>query len=771
MQRIGEFCPQDLSITAWSFAKVLYDGRRPLMEHIAGESLPRLQEFTGRNLANLAWAFATAAHRDLDLCEALVRSCEERLRDLKAQELPITLWSFAAISYPADDLFHAAADQVMRTVDGMDMSHVCNVAWAFARTSLRNEPLFDVLANAALHRLDAVETLHIANLAWAFANVSRADELDMNPARVGIRHERLFNGIAAAAAHQTHNLLPQHCTSLLWAFGACTVPCSREMLDAIQVAARRDENQYTPRHVAGMLWSLAVHTQRHEPLCSSLISKATAEGIRGLASDGPAHLASIVWAAARLECGAHPGLQHSLCADVDTLLGALAGNAAEISDGRQQNIASVVRAMYSIGLNDTARLLFSRAMEFAVPVGAEAWAAWICGAQGEADARFENSIWLELAASCGEGPQRTSALVAAAVRACAADQPQLAEFTLRQIGEGAHISGHLVARLGCRLQLPPASQGSPRGEYRRELHVAKSLKESAPSGDASPLLQAAEDLPVSVSQNLISLGGGARAAALDAAIDVAVNGRMPGDCSQFVVLDLGCGIGSGAIRAWLQSKERLRGASVRVIACECDSMRAAVALGLIDWAGLSKDVEVLIGQGEQLLPRLRQLHGAGFVDVLLLRPQGAEYGEELETAENLGLLKDTAVVLAEDVLRPLAPQLLWRICSGGAYEQVMAISCEAEWVLVAKRRGDAALRARGSAPAPQSVAQLQYCSDEARRRSLAWQSRNRLEMPRPLLPDEAEAARASYETVGIAPRVVYPTRVLGGWRVDIASAG
>merc|ERR1712232_514157 len=123
--------------------------------------------------------------------------------------------------------------------------------------------------------------------------ISRVDEFDT--LRVGIRHEPLFLGIATVAAEQSLDFLPNQSASVLWAFATCRVPASDGLIMRIEVAVHRDICQYTPRHVAGMLWSLATLHAQCEPLTACLVSGVMTEGLSGLASDGPAHLASIAW--------------------------------------------------------------------------------------------------------------------------------------------------------------------------------------------------------------------------------------------------------------------------------------------------------------------------------------------------------------------------------------------------------------------------------------------------------------------------------------------
>ena len=53
----------------------------------------RLDKFNAQALANTAWAFATAGHKDEQLFKALAAMAERRLDQFNAQELANTAWA------------------------------------------------------------------------------------------------------------------------------------------------------------------------------------------------------------------------------------------------------------------------------------------------------------------------------------------------------------------------------------------------------------------------------------------------------------------------------------------------------------------------------------------------------------------------------------------------------------------------------------------------------------------------------------------------------
>jgi len=302
----------------------------------------------------------------------------------------------------------------------------------------------------------------------------------------------------------------------------------------------------------------------------------------------------------------------------------------------------------------------------------------------------------------------------------------------------------------------------PAGDHRHEFQVAFKLVSCTAPGDIGGFLAAIEALNEE-SAALLGLAVGPHGAALDAALQAL-------ESPPKLIVEIGCSIGCAAIRA-----SRFLQHGGNIIACEADAFRAAVALCLVEWAGLTSTVHVWVGRAEQLMPRLCRAYGAGSVDALLLNPQGIEYQEDLGRAEGLGLLAKRAVVIADHVLQPMAPEFMWLVCNSGVYRSTV-VSIANEWMVVALRVGaavaasavDGPLHLWPWSPPPPAVSQLRHCADEARRRSVAWRCRDRLSaIPPPVQPEEAEAMREAYAAVGIIPHVSWPYRAHGRWCVEL----
>ncbi|KAF3761854.1 S-adenosyl-L-methionine-dependent methyltransferase [Cryphonectria parasitica EP155] len=85
---------------------------------------------------------------------------------------------------------------------------------------------------------------------------------------------------------------------------------------------------------------------------------------------------------------------------------------------------------------------------------------------------------------------------------------------------------------------------------------------------------------------------------------------------------------------------------------------ADVAAKIIELAGLSESIKIVVGPADESIRRLKEegkLATAG-VDVLFLDHVEDLYVQDLKVCEELGLLKPGALILADNVVRPGAPE-------------------------------------------------------------------------------------------------------------------
>jgi catechol O-methyltransferase len=124
-----------------------------------------------------------------------------------------------------------------------------------------------------------------------------------------------------------------------------------------------------------------------------------------------------------------------------------------------------------------------------------------------------------------------------------------------------------------------------------------------------------------------------------------------------IVVELGGYLGYSAIlfadtmRRGTQSTHKLR-----VWSLEMNAEFASIARQLIQLAGLDDIVTVVVGPAEESLRRLNQEGSLKEFDMLFLDHAEELYTSDFNVCEELGLLKEGAVIVADNVVRPGAPK-------------------------------------------------------------------------------------------------------------------
>ncbi len=99
---------------------------------------------------------------------------------------------------------------------------------------------------------------------------------------------------------------------------------------------------------------------------------------------------------------------------------------------------------------------------------------------------------------------------------------------------------------------------------------------------------------------------------------------------------------------------------------------AAVAMSLVDLAGLSDVVKIIVGASDK---SLRRLHANGTfqqIDVLFLDHYKPAYVADLKLSEQLGLIKPGSVLAADNVIKPGNPPYLEYVRASVSEKQKLA---------------------------------------------------------------------------------------------------
>eukprot|EP00434_Breviolum_minutum_P039748 symbB.v1.2.035312.t1/scaffold4706.1/size36105/1 len=192
---------QDLSNSAWAVAKLMSlakPGRlsdrsdlSTLLEAIAGHVCERASSLSPQGLANVSWAYATAAvpaapanlsrlrHEEMirsslqDVFAAVASAAVVKLQSLpesfKVQEMSNMAWAYAKLSLTAPLLFASLAEAAAPRMKEFTSQNLCNFSWAFASLGVHDETLLQNVTGEAHERIGEFNLQGLSNLVWANA--------------------------------------------------------------------------------------------------------------------------------------------------------------------------------------------------------------------------------------------------------------------------------------------------------------------------------------------------------------------------------------------------------------------------------------------------------------------------------------------------------------------------------------------------------------------------------------------------------------------------
>jgi catechol O-methyltransferase len=123
-----------------------------------------------------------------------------------------------------------------------------------------------------------------------------------------------------------------------------------------------------------------------------------------------------------------------------------------------------------------------------------------------------------------------------------------------------------------------------------------------------------------------------------------------------VMVELGGYVGYSAIDFGDAMRRQRPGEKVQVWSLEFNPLYAAIAMSIVDLAGMSDIVKVVTGAAADSLKRLKEEGKVDRIDLLFVDHPEEFYVPDLKVCESLGLLKSGTCIAADNVVRPGAPE-------------------------------------------------------------------------------------------------------------------
>lgn len=285
--------PAELANLAWSFATARHvaspPSKRTVFRAVAHNALVgnRLDQFTSRELANTAWAFAKCGDSNAALFSALAHACADRIAEFAPQEIANCAWAFAKANVSSATRYFNEIEQVLPlpkyASQGLSMT-----AWALATAGHPAKPRFwEKLALVASARVSsgAFNGQDIATTLWALA-------------KAGERSSTLV--VAVAARTNMDDLNAQELSMTAWALAKAWAPFDittdvQRCLDAIARSAGAKISFFNSQELANTCWAFA-RCHKLAPPFSSLLSDAAISIMHTFEAQ---HLANTAWAFAK----------------------------------------------------------------------------------------------------------------------------------------------------------------------------------------------------------------------------------------------------------------------------------------------------------------------------------------------------------------------------------------------------------------------------------------------------------------------------------------
>ncbi|XP_069503610.1 catechol O-methyltransferase-like isoform X5 [Ambystoma mexicanum] len=139
--------------------------------------------------------------------------------------------------------------------------------------------------------------------------------------------------------------------------------------------------------------------------------------------------------------------------------------------------------------------------------------------------------------------------------------------------------------------------------------------------------------------------------------------RVVLETNPHTVLELGTYCGYSAVRIG-----KLLGPGARLISLEMNPAYAKVAKQVISFAGMDRQIEVLVGSTTELIPQLKKKLDIDTFDMIFLDHWKQSYLPDTKLLEECGLLRKGTVLLADNVICPGAPEYLQYVRNSSHYE-------------------------------------------------------------------------------------------------------
>ena len=261
---LGCFQGRDLAVLAWAFASMLYVQCLP---EILTASAARANDFAPQNLCNLLWAVAKSKTSAGSEGPPVSAACQEvstiigvartQLHRFRPHDLASFAWAMVALRACKSSVLHAAraASEAGAGIDTFMPRDLASFAWALVTLQIKRHPFLDAAVERSQHLLLEFSGRDLANLTWAFALAHTERLLDSD----GHGSKQAVYASLAVRATTAPNLTAQSLSNLAWA--CATLSASGEdgqVCRTLWCRTMSMQNQLQLRDTASIAWAFVM---------------------------------------------------------------------------------------------------------------------------------------------------------------------------------------------------------------------------------------------------------------------------------------------------------------------------------------------------------------------------------------------------------------------------------------------------------------------------------------------------------------------------------
>lgn len=141
---------------------------KPLLDALSAQSIAKITDFHFQDLSNTAWSFARMGFADEPLMHSIASEAINKIYDFDGLGLSNLLWAYAKLEFEDKPLLAAISEAAIAKINSYSSQNLANTAWSMAKLGVTDMPLMEAIAAAAIPKLKEFTAFDLSIFVWAF---------------------------------------------------------------------------------------------------------------------------------------------------------------------------------------------------------------------------------------------------------------------------------------------------------------------------------------------------------------------------------------------------------------------------------------------------------------------------------------------------------------------------------------------------------------------------------------------------------------------------